>query len=133
MQTNILEYLEATVRRLPDKVAYSNGTDHLTFSELSHHARSIGSALLKNGYTHAPIAILMEKHPNEVAAFFGAVYAGCFYVPLDPEMPVARMETILESVGADLLIVDKKGKKIAETLHFPIKVVDFLVANKVEW
>ncbi|MBQ9806213.1 MAG: amino acid adenylation domain-containing protein [Clostridia bacterium] len=125
MQTNILEYLEATVGRLPDKIAYSNGTDHLTFSELSHHARSIGSALLKKGYTHAPIAILMEKHPNEVAAFFGAVYAGCFYVPLDPEMPAARMETILESVGAVLLIVDKKGKKIAETLHFSIKAVDF--------
>ncbi len=125
MQTNILEYLEATVLRLPDKIAYSNGKEHLTFSELSHHARAIGSALLEKGYTRAPIAILMEKHPNEVAAFFGSVYAGDFYVPLDPEMPVTRMETILESVGAELLIVDKKGKKIAETLHFPIKVVDF--------
>lgn len=125
MQTNILEYLEATVVRLPDKVAYSNGTDDLTFSALSCNARAIGSALLERGYTKAPIAILMEKHPNEIAAFFGAVYAGCFYVPLDPEMPVARMETILESVGADLLIVDKKGKKIAETLHFSIKVVEY--------
>ena len=127
MQTNILEYLEATVLRLPDKIAYSNGKEHLTFSELSHHARAIGSALLEKGYTHVPIAILMEKHPNEVAAFFGTVYAGCFYVPLDPEMPVARIETILESVGANLLIVDKKGRKIAETLHFPIKVIDFEV------
>jgi len=125
MQTNILEYLEATVLRLPDKIAYSNGKEGLTFRELFQSARAVGSALLSMGCSHEPIAILMEKHPREVAAFFGVVYAGCFYVPLDTEMPTARMETILESVGAKLLIVDQKGKKIANSLHFPIKTVDY--------
>lgn len=125
MQTNILEYLEHTVERLPNKVAYSNGTDHLTFSELSRYAKSIGSALLQKGLTKAPVAILMEKHPNEVAAFFGCVYAGCFYVPLDTEMPAKRMETILENVKATHLIVDKKGEELAKSLHFPIKVLRF--------
>lgn len=125
MQTNILEYLEATASRLPDKLAYSNGKEGLTFSALLRTAKSIGSALLTQGFKGVPIAILMEKHPNEVAAFFGAVYASCFYVPLDPEMPPARMESILESVDAKLLIVDKKGEKIAKSLHFPVKTVAF--------
>jgi len=134
MQTNILEYLESTVLRLPDKIAYSNGKEHLTFSALSRCAHAIGSALIDEGLSKAPVAILMEKHPNEVAAFFGTVYAGCFYVPLDPEMPVARMETILENVGASVLIVDQKGEKIAKSLHYPIKVMTYgdLIRHEID-
>ena len=33
MMTNLLTYLEETVVRLPDKTAYSDGTDSLTFRE----------------------------------------------------------------------------------------------------
>ena len=107
MQTNILEYLEATAPRLPQKTAYSNGTEDLTFSALWNASRAVGSALLRRGYHRAPVAILMNKHPNEIAAFFGAVYAGCYYVPLDPEMPAARMELILQSVDAKVMITDQ--------------------------
>ena len=41
MQRNVLEYLEATAPRLPDKIAYSNGTDSLTFGEVSRAARGM--------------------------------------------------------------------------------------------
>ena len=116
MQTNILEYLEQTAPRLPQKIAYSDGRDHMTFSELIGAAQAVGSALLARGYRREPIAILMKKHPREVAAFYGTVYAGCYYVPLDPDMPPMRMQTILESVGARLLIVDETGRKKASAL-----------------
>jgi len=132
MQTNILEYLEATAPRLPDKVAYSDGTDDLTFSELHHMARAVGSALFRAGYRREPIAILMNKHPREIAAFYGTVYAGCFYVPLDPEMPEGRMELILQSVGARAMIVDAKGARIAQKLNFNGTVLPYetLVGEK---
>ena len=61
MQTNILEYLEATAPRLPNKIAYSDGTDNLTFAELFHHARALGSELAKMGYYRRPIAVLMKN------------------------------------------------------------------------
>ena len=118
MQTNILEYLETTAPRLPDKIAYSDGTDHLTFAELSHHARATGSALTAKGYYHRPIAVLMKKHPNTIAAFYGCVYAGCFYVPLDIEMPTSRIELILENAKPAAIITDQKGSAIAQKLNF---------------
>ncbi len=118
MQTNILEYLEQTAPRLPDKVAYSDGTDELTFSALYAASRGVGSALAQRGYSREPIAILMKKHPNEIAAFYGCVYAGCFYVPLDIDMPVSRMELILQNVKARAIIVDQKGATLAEKLQF---------------
>lgn len=132
MQTNILEYLEATAPRLPDKVAYSDGMDDLTFSALYRTSRAIGSGLLARGYRKAPVAILMNKHPNEIAAFYGAVYAGCYYIPMDPEMPAARMEAILENVGASVLIVDKKGEKLAQKLNFKGEVLPYEVLAVTE-
>ncbi len=126
MQTNILEYLEQTASRLPQKLAFSDGTDGLTFSELSALARSVGSSLLRRGVgRHRAVAILMDKHPREIAAFFGCVYAGAFYVPIDPEMPRKRMESILKSVDAPILIADEKREALARELSFGGGVVPF--------
>ena len=118
MQTNILEYLEATAPRLPQKIAYSDGSFHLTFEALLKQSRSVGSALLSKGYTREAVAILMVKHPKEIAAFYGCVYAGCYYVPLDVDMPAARIESILDSTEARVMIVDDRGARLLEQLHF---------------
>ena len=134
MQKNILEYLEATAPRLPQKVAYSDGTYDMTFDTLLRESRAIGSALLKRGVCREPIAILMAKHPREIAAFYGVVYAGAFYVPLDSEMPASRMELILASVNARVMIVDEKGAKLAQKLSFDGEVLpyDTLVSQKTD-
>lgn len=118
MQTNILEYLEATVLRVPQKTAYSDGTDHMSFSELYRISRGIGSCILQKGFSREGVAILMEKHPRQVASFYGAVYAGCFYVSIDPEMPPRRMEMILKNINARVLIVDEKCEKLLTGISF---------------
>ena len=116
MQRNILEYLEQTVTRLPDKIAYSTGEEHLTFGELSRAAKAVGSFLLARGLTREPVIIYMEKHPKEVAAFFGAVYAGCFYVPVDAEMPRHRVELIFENLHPRAVICDAATEEAALSL-----------------
>ena len=126
MQTNILEYLEATAPRLPDKIAFSDGRDSLCFAELWRAARCVGSALLRRACGRGrPVAVLMEKHPTVPAAFWGVVYAGGFYVPLDPAMPAKRMEAILQTVGADCIIADRKGETIAAGLDWHGRVLPY--------
>ncbi len=125
IQTNILQYLEQTTPKVPNKIAYSDGTDSITFDQLLRVARSIGSALLREGYFKEPIAILMDKHPRVPAAFYGTIYAGCFYVPLDSSMPIHRMEVILEQVGARALITDEKNRKRAEELSFDGAILSY--------
>ena len=126
MQTNILQYLEQTAPRLPEKIAYSDGKYNMSFSELYLSSKKIGSEVCRRGFSKEPVAILMDKHPCEVAAFYGVVYAGCYYVPLDPAMPSLRMQAILESVGARLLIVDQKGMKQSAELSLDgVSVVSY--------
>ena len=106
MQTNVLAYLEQTVPRVPDKIAFADDSCQLTFAEVSQNARAIGSALAGEGLYGEPIVVFMEKSPKAINAFFGVLYGGCYYVPLDVEMPAFRIEMILEQLKPRGVICD---------------------------
>ena len=69
MQNNILEYLEHTVKKVPNKIAYANEKVGITFKEVYDKGRAIGTFLNNQGFYKQPIAIFMTKHPNAVVAF----------------------------------------------------------------
>ena len=106
MLTNLLTYLEEMVVRLPDKTAYSDGTDSLTFRQVYDQARSLGTALSRAGFYREPVVVFMGRHPRTVAAFLGVLYAGCHYVPLDEEMPRHRVELIFQSLNPRCAVCD---------------------------
>ena len=116
MQTNILEYLDATVLRVPEKLAFSNGPEGMTFREVHNQARAVGSGLLALGAEREPVVVYMERHPKMATAFFGGVYAGCFYVPIDGEMPAFRVELIFQQLKPRFVICDEKTQEHARTL-----------------
>ena len=125
MQTNILEYLEKTVARCPDKVAFSDGETQLTFGQVYDRARSVGTYLAKAGYYRQPVVVFMRKQPATLAAFFGAIYAGCYYVPLDDEMPRHRIELIFQTLEPGILICDETTRSIAEELNYKGQVCTY--------
>ena len=98
MQTNVLEYLEQTAPRVPDKVAYGNEDTEVTFVEVLRNAQAIGTFLKRQGHYKEPVVVFMRKHPNAIISFYGAVYAGCFYVPIDEEMPKHRIELTMDTL-----------------------------------
>ncbi len=122
---NILEYLEAAVRRFPDKCAISSPELSLSFSDIEKKARAIGSHLIKSGYQRMAVAVLMDKHPDTVCAFFGALYAGCFYVCIDSDMPDSRMLEIVDSSRASVVIFQEKNRKRAARLSGRAEIICF--------
>ena len=130
---NILQYLEVTAARLPDKVAVSDGAggQSLTFGALLHDARRVGSALSHLGMTGKRVAILTERHPYAVALMLGAVYAGAVYVPLDAAMPHQRMEHILSHSDVSLLIFDEQNRAAAQELDVSACCCDELLGAEI--
>ena len=117
MQRNILEYLEHTVCRVPEKIALSADDGELTFWEVQNQAQSIGSKMIRDDHYKQPIVVFMKKHPKSITAFLGTIYAGCYYVPLDADMPRYRIELILKNLNPTACICDDTTFSVAKELN----------------
>ena len=113
---SILSYLNGTADRLPDKLAFSDGEKGLTFRQLRQAAAGIGACLKNGGARREPVGVLMERGAEEVAAFLGVMEAGCFYVPLDEQMPRERLERIVRTLNPRFILADKQNLTAAEGL-----------------
>ena len=125
MHNHVLKDLKNTVAKFPDKPAFCGEKSSLTFKQLDHAIDTIGTYVLKQGIKRSPVVIYMEKSPEEVAAFFGIIRAGSYYVPIDAEMPSVRIHLILENVKAPLLICDDVTAEFADKLGFEGKIVKY--------
>lgn len=118
MIRNILEYLEETAAKFPEKIAFAGKEEALTFGELMVLSKKIGTFLLRYGKRNAPVAVMMEKTPASIGAFLGCVYSGNFYTPIDSSMPKERILTIFQTLQPQVLLIDEKSKKTAEYLEY---------------
>ena len=91
---NILEYLEESTERFPEKTAVTDGICAYNYRELSMRSRRIGSAVAARCKQEQAVAVLAEKGAATLAVFLGIVQAGCFYVLMNPELPLARLEQV---------------------------------------
>ena len=113
---NILEFLEATAARLPDQTAVIDERGACRWHELLAYSQSAGTALAARLSPRTPVLVLMEKGRYALYAFFGAVQAGCFYVPLNPALPQPRLRQVLDVLDAPLLITDRDHAGLAAQL-----------------
>ena len=113
---SFLSYLNATADRLPDKLSFSDGENGLTFAELRRAVAGVGACLKSKGAMAEPVGVLMERSAYEIAAFLGVLEAGCFYVPLDEQMPRERLDRIVRALNPRFILTDQKNLTAAEGL-----------------
>ncbi|MCL2083709.1 MAG: amino acid adenylation domain-containing protein [Oscillospiraceae bacterium] len=125
MKINVLEYLDEAAAAAPGKTAFSDGADGLTFAQLYGAARSIGTFLAKRGLSREPVVVFMPKSPQTVAALFGVVCGGCYYVPLDDETPRLRVEMIFEKLKPRAAICVRETRDMIKSLGGGCAVYDY--------
>ena len=54
-----------------------------------------------------PVAVLMERKTDAMAAVFGILKAGGAYVPIDPALPEERIQFIVEDSGASIVLTEE--------------------------
>jgi len=136
MQSNILEYLDISALRVPEKLAFGGAEpeDGVTFAQLDSRSRAIGTYLCRKAMYQEPVVVFMNRHPNAVVAFLGAVQGGCYYVPIDEEMPRARIDLILENLHPKAIICDESTVAAARTFTFDgeLWLYDDLIRTKID-
>jgi len=125
MITNVLEYLEASVQKSPNKIAYSDEHAQLTYLQAQKAAKSVGTALAGLNAPMGAVAVLMEKSAANVAGLFGAVYSGNFYVPLDASLPKLRIQNIMQSLKPIAVLTDKENEETVNSLGLKCAVLHY--------
>ena len=120
---NVLEYLEQTAKRLPDKMAVTDDKESCTFEELRSTSARIGSFLSSYVTPGKPVAVMMKKSTKTLQIFLGTVYAGGFYCLLDPDFPDERHLSQLKTLAPKVLITEPETLEKIDRLDFTGKVI----------
>lgn len=103
---SVLCYLEETTKKFENKVAVIEEEKTITYRDLTKYSKIVGSYYAKKKYFNKPIIVFMDKGIDTLISFFGAVYAGCFYSLVNPELPENRIAHIKETLNAKYVITD---------------------------
>ncbi len=134
MKYLILDDLEATAARLPEKTAFADIRRAVTFDELVRLSRAAGSALSRCVPPRTTIGFYMDKSVQTVAGFFGAVYAGCAYSLLNLRHPAARIRAILHTLAAPVVVTDRANEAALRAMDVPgrILILEDLLASDTD-
>lgn len=111
----VLDDLEKNAQKYPQRIAFEDDKGSLSWQALCLRAKQIGSSLLQLP-PQSPVLIVMDKSPDCIAAMLGAIYAGCFYTPVDPDMPVTRLQMIASVLEPKCIICTQREAALSETL-----------------
>ena len=117
MRKNILQYLEENVDKYPGNISFADKDTQLTYIELLNRSKSVGSFLSGRAVPGTAVFVYMEKSAEVLTAYFGAVYAGCFYIPIDEKMPPDRINRIIDVVGNGVIIYDSTTQKHIDEIN----------------
>ena len=119
MSENIIEYLWKCVKEKPHKRALAIRDHSISFLELDIKARQYGS-LIMDIYkgSPCPIGVFCDRDIEPIIAFLGVVYSGNFYVPLDPNAPVKKLEDIVDNAGIKIIVGIEEQKEIIKNISF---------------
>ena len=129
----VTDYLDATSKSSPSKIAFSDERRSISFIELYSESRKIAQNLINRKCFKAPIVVYLEKSVEVIACFMGAAYSGNFYTPIDVSMPESRITKIIEALSPAVIITDKAhidsakpfAKSIPTLLYEDIQKGDF--------
>lgn len=125
MKKNILEYLEETTNNNKKKIAFIDNNREINYEDFLQEAQKVGTYLTKYNLKNKSIVTFIDKSINCLSSMFGIVYSGNFYTVLDINMPMDRINIILNTLKPDVMITDDKSYNKALNINFKGEIVKF--------
>ncbi|MCB0564418.1 MAG: amino acid adenylation domain-containing protein [Phaeodactylibacter sp.] len=104
----VFQLFEEQVEKTPDNIAVVFEDQEWTYRRLNEKANQVGR-YLRGRYKIQPddiIALQLERSDWMIVAILGAMKSGGAYLPIAPDSPTARAESILRDSRARVLLTD---------------------------
>ncbi|MEU3527966.1 amino acid adenylation domain-containing protein [Streptomyces sp. NPDC038707] len=107
MSRYVHEVIEATAASTPDAIAVQTGEVTLTYRELDTRANRIAHHLRAAGVgPESVVGVLLSRGPDTLPCLLGIWKAGGSHLPLDAGLPADRLNYMLETSGARLIVTE---------------------------
>lgn len=109
----ILKRIKENALKHPSRIAVSEaeregGSNSITWEELDSFSDKLALFIYKNQKKKKPIIVYGHKSPYMVVCFLACVKAGYAYCPIDVNVPLARIQKIIEDVDPELILCTKE-------------------------
>lgn len=137
MKVNVLEYLENAAACAPQKKAFADKEESITYEELLRQAKRIGTYIKKQrDVQNRPVAVVIDRNIKSLILFLGVVYSGNFYVPVDYTMPAQRIDLIMDTLQPVLILssvegISWEGRKIVSFAEASAQEINQEVLDRV--
>ncbi len=135
LRKSVVEYLEASARRSPEACAVVDEHESVTYAELLDRSKRVGSSLAERGAAHQGVVIVLEKSAVTLSVMMGALFAGAFYVIVEPGAPELRMRQVIARLNATLIVAEEGGTADAVAADLgivPLRPAELLAAEVSE-
>ena len=123
MTANVVEWLDKTADRFPDKRAIWDEDGGVTFSEYRNKALAIAREIIEAGIEKKPIVVYFKKSAKVLVSFAAAAYSGNFYSPIDVDMPTSRVSKIIEVLQPAVVVTSSELKSRFDELGYTGKYI----------
>ncbi|MEW5810317.1 MAG: amino acid adenylation domain-containing protein, partial [Actinomycetota bacterium] len=111
----VAELLSRQARQRPDDVALVFGSAHVTYRDLDQRVSRLARYLAAHGAAPETfVALALPRSIDMVVALFAVLRAGAAYLPLELDLPLARLRTIVADAEPALLLTTSAHPELAE-------------------
>lgn len=115
---SVVERFEAQVEKTPHQIAVVYQNQRLTYQELNVKANHIAALLMRQGIGEGSVvAVMVERSLELPIALLGTLKAGAAYLPINPQYPEERIQTLLRISQAKLVL--KCSDQVMDDLELP--------------
>ncbi|WP_052360692.1 non-ribosomal peptide synthetase [Oceanobacillus manasiensis] len=122
----IVSIFEEVVSNNGETTALIIDNKHMNYNQLNKQSNQIARAIIEHGGTpNSPVGILLDRSFDMIAAIIGVLKAGCYYVPLDAELPLDRLQTMINDCDTELLVTHNDlGDEILGSEPIDLSIMD---------
>ncbi|WP_428232859.1 amino acid adenylation domain-containing protein [Flavobacterium sp.] len=128
---NVVRKLEQTAKKYPEKLALIYEQERITYKELHEQSNQLAHYLKSQGVEPGGIVgVCIGQSTSRIIAFLAVLKTGAAYLPIDGELPQARIQMMIEDASIDLMLtVEMYLNKVCSNNSKSI-ALDFLFKNE---
>ena len=127
------QFLQASARRFPEKVALVCGERRITYAALAAQAAALAQTLRGRGVERGERVVLyLDNSPEAVAGIFAVLQAGAVFSVVNPGTKLDKLAYILNNCTARAILTEPRLRAIAEQAARSAPSVTFALCSPFE-